>query len=48
MQVDRLGLQIEKQQQQLKVQENIIKQLNESVMKQEKPQGTQTGKHQVP
>ena len=49
MQVDRLRLQIEKQQQQqLEAQENIIKQLNEFVVKQEKPQGTQTGKNQVP
>ena len=37
MQVDRLRLQIEQQQQQLEAQENIIKQLNEFVVKQEKP-----------
>ena len=48
MQVDRLRLQIEQQQQQLEAQENIIKQLNEFVVKQEKPQGTQTGKNRVP
>ena len=48
MQVDRLRLQIEQQQQQLEAQENIIKQLNEFVVKQEKPQATQTGKNRVP
>ena len=45
MQVDRLRLQIEQQQQQLEAQENIIKQLSEFVMKEEKPQGTKTGKN---
>ena len=45
MQLDRLRLQIEQQQQQLEARENIIKQLNEFVVKQEKPQGTQIGCH---
>jgi len=48
MQVERRRLQIEQQQQQLEAQENIVKQLNEFVVKQEKPQGTQTGKNRVP
>ena len=48
MQVDRLRLQIERQQQQLQAHENIIKQLNEFVVRQEQLQGTQNGKNRGP
>ena len=48
MQMDGLRVQIEQQQQQLEAQENIIKQLNEFLARQEQPQGTQASNYRGP